>query len=144
MKKFLQTCCFSIATCFLVGITLYGCQKSSTDWKTEMLGSQVYAKYLRDGIEMHNNLAANGMDSKHVKACTEATGRKYGQAWIDCLASSEQDKRYATLFVQHVANVKALTAQYPEIVNLPKNDKKVLMVTAITKQMTGYALNRTL
>ncbi|MEO7176120.1 MAG: hypothetical protein ABIV51_09500 [Saprospiraceae bacterium] len=142
MKKFLQTCCYGLVSFILLGIALSGCEKTTTDWKTEMLGSEVYAKYLRDGIEMNNNLAANGMDGKHVKACTEATGRKYDQAWIDCLSSSERDKRYGILLNRHCANVKALVAIYPQIGNLSKEENLELMIRPTTKEMSSFALGR--
>lgn len=142
MKKFLLPCLYGLVTFLILGISLSSCKESGSDWKTELVQSEVYAKFIKSGLEMNNNLARSGMDSKHVQACLKSTGKKYDQAWIDCLASSEQDQRYATLFVRHMANVKALVAVYPEIGTLNREKHKELMVTPITKEMKIYASER--
>ncbi|MEO7176671.1 MAG: hypothetical protein ABIV51_12200 [Saprospiraceae bacterium] len=144
MKKFILPCLFGLTTFLLVGITLTGCEKSSTDWKAEMLQSALYSNYVKSGLEMNNNLAKFGMDdSKKVHECLTSTGKKYDQAWIDCLAGNEQDQRYATLFVKHMVNQKALVSKYPEIGTLPKEEQIAVMDKSITKEMLDNAVYRT-
>ncbi|MEO7174549.1 MAG: hypothetical protein ABIV51_01920 [Saprospiraceae bacterium] len=135
MKKIILPCLYGLTAFLLVGITLSGCEKSSSDWKSEMLGSDVYAQYIRDGIAHSNYVAAHEYDRRHIEECLNSTGRKYDKAWVDCLSSSEVDQKYAKLLIQQANSVKALGAAFPQIGQLTQEERLTLLVKPTTGEM---------